>query len=112
MLSTSADHIAEAERLIRSSGEFMIEGDADAADRCLATAQVHATLAAASSAGVKTLTSALLKLCAEWNRQAGALETRANQLGNSKGGHDAYADACKLRSCAEELAATITTATT
>jgi hypothetical protein len=53
---TGPEHYREAERLIDSAGGFMTEGDTPAHDRCIATAQVHATLAlAAQRADVPTV---------------------------------------------------------
>jgi hypothetical protein len=48
---TGPEHYRAAELLIDSAGEFMTEGDAPAHDRCIAIAQVHATLALAAGCG-------------------------------------------------------------
>ena len=51
---TGPEHYREAERLINSAHEFNIEGDYAANTRCLAEAQIRATLALAAATALGT----------------------------------------------------------
>jgi hypothetical protein len=75
-MATGPEHYSEAEQLVQlafASKATTYEGTNPEADRLIAAAQVHATLAAAAATAMAAYDSAGMqrKAFAEWNQAAG-----------------------------------------